>query len=187
MSNEIWFTSDLHFGHAGILKHTERGFADAATMDEAIIRNINSVVRPGDRVYHLGDFSFHRPAASAAILSRLMGEWHQINGNHDRGTFKGFASVSDYKRLKVGDQPIILHHYPIMSWHGMHRGAWHLHGHCHGNLREYCPHCKKPYIARRKDAGIDTHPNFMPYHFDEIAKFMRAIKEPTVVDHHEPR
>ena len=120
-----------------------------------------------------------------------MGDWHWLLGNHDRklpaDLAKLFASVEHYKRLKVGGQALILFHYPIMSWHGMHRGAWHLHGHCHGNLREYCHACRAPTVTRRMDVGIDTHPAYMPYHYDEIAAMLGSVGEPTAVDHHEPR
>ncbi len=56
MSN-IWFTSDTHFGHANIIRFCDRPFKDIQEMNERLIANWNAVVRPGDSVYHMGDFS----------------------------------------------------------------------------------------------------------------------------------
>ena len=38
----------------------ERPFASLAEMDDALIRRWNEVVRPGDTVWHLGDFAHRR-------------------------------------------------------------------------------------------------------------------------------
>ena len=58
-----WFTSDTHWGHAGILKesmHCRRDlvFSSVEEMDETMIANWNSVVGPKDEVWHLGDFAY---------------------------------------------------------------------------------------------------------------------------------
>src|SRR5258708_2167190 len=55
-----YYTADTHFGHQLMLSETAcaRPFADTKAMDEALIANWNAVVKPGDIVYHLGDFSF---------------------------------------------------------------------------------------------------------------------------------
>lgn len=48
MSN-VWFTSDLHFGHEKIIQYEaeHHPFTLIEEHDEAIIANINSCVRPG--------------------------------------------------------------------------------------------------------------------------------------------
>ena len=53
----VFFTSDHHFGHQNIIRHCQRPFGGAAEMDEELIRRWNERVRPGDEVYHLGDFA----------------------------------------------------------------------------------------------------------------------------------
>jgi len=51
-------------------------------MNEALIRNWNNVVSPGDTVYCLGDFSLaFRPIET--ITPRLMGNKILVPGNHD--------------------------------------------------------------------------------------------------------
>ena len=75
-----FFTADTHFGHANIIKYCNRPFKDVDEMNEAIIANWNNVVKEGDTVYHLGDFSFrgfHR------YKNRLNGNIILLQGNHD--------------------------------------------------------------------------------------------------------
>ena len=54
MSN-TFFTSDTHFCHGREFLYGPRGFTNAEEMNEAIIERWNSVVKPTDLVYHLGD------------------------------------------------------------------------------------------------------------------------------------
>ena len=39
----IWFTSDTHFGHANVLKFSERPWDDIDDMNYALIENINAL------------------------------------------------------------------------------------------------------------------------------------------------
>lgn len=80
---DIWFTSDLHMWHSNILKYNpNRSYPDVQTMNEGLIRNWNSVVKPGDIVYCLGDFSFNY--RSIELYSyRLNGKKYFVPGNHD--------------------------------------------------------------------------------------------------------
>jgi calcineurin-like phosphoesterase family protein len=71
-------------------------------------------------------------------------------------------------------QPLILMHFPILSWEGMHHGSWHLHGHCHGSL--------PPTSQKRLDVGVDTH-NLYPYSYMEVKDIMQS-KKFSPVDHH---
>lgn len=141
-----FFVSDTHFGHRNIIKLTlerpwitPRPWSSTLEMDEALIEAWNDVVKPGDQVYHLGDFSFHNPSYTVSdILSRLQGDIHLVVGNHDKRNLKNpdfvssFKSVRDLRSVKVGDQRIILCHFPLLEWDQAHRGVFHLHGHVHG-------------------------------------------------------
>jgi len=88
----IYFTSDTHFGHRKLIAggggddgRPPRPFASIDEMDEALIANWNSVVKPNDTVFHLGDVSFRRNAETRAIIHRLNGVKTLVAGNHDKG------------------------------------------------------------------------------------------------------
>ena len=70
----LYFTSDTHFHHEGIIKFCSRPFKNVEEMNEALIANWNRVVRPEDIVFHLGDFCLGGSAEWTGILERLNGK-----------------------------------------------------------------------------------------------------------------
>ncbi len=174
----VFFISDTHFGHGNVIKYSRRPFSDVKEMDEAIIDTWNNVVKPGDRVYHLGDFSFHRPEKSQRILDRLAGQKFLIRGNHDWSIdkwAKGFIWMKDLEVIKIDGQKVFLSHYAMRTWESSHHGAWNLHGHSHGSLPRLPGY-------KQADMGVDCW-GFRPVPFEEIKAQMDAI-EFSPVDHH---
>ena len=159
----VWFTSDTHFGHGGVLGLYRRPFASVAAMDAALIERWNARVAPDDTVWHLGDFAIGRtPAEMAAILDRLNGAKHLVAGNNDKPAtlaLAGWASVQPYAELALDELRLVLCHYPFRSWNGMAKGAIDLHGHSHGRL-------KRP-LPRQLDVGVDVW-DFAPIGPDDI-------------------
>lgn len=197
--DNIWFISDTHFGHKNILVFGNgRPFANIEEHDEAIIQNWNERVKPGDRVYHLGDFAMAHHEKIQKILSRLNGQKFHIRGNHDKNMrgeiLEHFVWSRDYFKLKVpdedsssptGKQEIVLCHYPMEIWDKRHYGAWHLHGHCHGNLAQ-----DKRQITRF-DMGVDCW-GFAPASYQDVKRSIRKRKqegswELDFRDHHKDR
>lgn len=181
--SEVYFTSDHHFGHSAVLGYSKRPFASVEEMDSSLITTWNAAISPKDVVYHLGDVSFHRANYTARILDALNGTIHLVRGNHDkRLASKGevarrFSSIQDYLEVNVGEQKLVLCHYPFLTWNKGHHGSWHLHGHSHGNLTA---------IANtRLDVGVDAHA-MRPWHFMEIVKAL-AGRTYQPVDHHVAR
>lgn len=179
----VWFTSDTHLGHANIIKYCKRPFANVAEMNEAIISRWNERVKKGDLVYHLGDFAFCREVTDLITFSkRLNGQKHLVAGNHDRFVKQkrddnyGFVTIQPYKKVSVGDQKIVLCHYPFKTWDGSHRGSWNLHGHSHGTM-------PRDFTAKQIDVGVDVW-GFAPISFEEVSHEMeRSVFK--AVDHHD--
>jgi calcineurin-like phosphoesterase family protein len=183
LTPNIFFTSDNHFGHKGILKHcpdTREG-ATVAEMDEIMIERWNARIPPNGTVFCIGDFTFYTNKDKIVnILERLNGQIHLIKGNHcyfidqDPALFMPyFESVQDYKRIKIDKVKIELFHYPIQEWRGAHKGDFHLFGHVHGSI----PETK----YRRMDVGIDTRPGMTPYTWKEIYETL-IVRAP--LEHH---
>jgi calcineurin-like phosphoesterase family protein len=177
-SDQIYFTSDTHFGHKAMVERFGRPFSSIDEMDEELIRRWNEVVPQNGHIFHLGDVSFRKQAETAAILARLNGVKYLIEGNHDhlnRLAYNHFQWAKDYYELKVEDtgDRLVLCHYAFQVWNRSHYGAWHLHGHSHGNLAP---------IGRRLDVGSDTH-EWRPYTFAEVAEIM-GTREFAAHDHH---
>lgn len=160
-----WFTSDTHFGHQGILGHCGRPWETVEQMDAALIKRWNEVVAPGDIVYHLGDFSFHRPQETTKVLRKLNGQIILIEGNHDK-------MKADVRNM----------FHQVTKLHEI-RGAWMLHGHSHGTLRSDCFQCGFDPDKKRLDVGVDVH-NYYPISFEEVKQIMDAKEPFTPVDHH---
>ncbi len=148
--DKIFFTSDTHFSHTNIITYCNRPFESAHEMNKVLTENWNKVVPEDGIVFHLGDFAFADNKKIAEIGSKLNGTIHFVLGNHDREKeivgSKRFKSISDLLEITVLDeevtdeyQKIIMCHYPMVSWHGSHKGWWHLYGHVHGNFNSLNP------------------------------------------------
>lgn len=175
---KLWFTSDTHFGHHGIL--FMRPWATVDAMDQALIDLWNSVVGVRDHVFHLGDFSFHKPDRTLEILGCLNGIKYLVRGNHDRNNLNTTClamfdgGVEHYHEITVGSQLIVMSHYAFRSWNGVHHGSWNLHGHSHGSLSP---------IGKQLDVGVDVGKLYRPLSYDKIAEDM-STKKFVRTDHH---
>jgi calcineurin-like phosphoesterase family protein len=161
-----FFSADHHFGHSGIVLYCNRPFTTLAEMDAYMIERWNKVVKRGDEVYYLGDFSWYPPDITRAIRFKLNGKIHFIEGNHDksaRASKATFSTYSSYYELNVNHQLIVLSHYPFQEWKNSCHESWHLHGHSHGRL--------EPKKKHRLDVGVDSF-NFTPVSLDEIIEIM---------------
>lgn len=169
MSTDIFFTSDTHFRHR-LVACDIRGFETADLHDEALITAWNERVKPGDLVYHLGDFMLP-PIETAAekLLRRLHGSIQLIRGNHDRvqsERAKGWAWVGDTKYKTVCGHKVFMSHYSHRVWRSSHYGSLHVYGHSHGNL---------PGLGRSMDVGVDTRANLEPWHAEEVIALLSAV------------
>lgn len=139
MSN-IWVVSDTHFNHANILEFTGedgkcfRKFKDLDHMNETMIENWNRVVKPQDKVYHLGDVYFGNQQDAEKILSRLNGKKRLIVGNHDVIYGKGNVLQKHFQKLHMWrlfkEFNMLLSHVPIHET-SFRKVEYNVHGHIH--------------------------------------------------------
>ena len=159
----IFFTSDTHFGHAGIIEWLGRPFADVKSMDDGMVAIWNAVVSPRDTVWHLGDFALGPRGTAARVFRRLNGSIHLVKGNHDGDdVVKGcaWASVHNMASQRVDGVKLTLSHYPMLSWPGSSHNrdgrvaSIQCHGHVHGTpANSRLPHAD----PCRVDVGVDMH------------------------------
>lgn len=81
-SRKVWFTSDSHFNHFGVIAHCARPFTTSAEMNAALIDGWNSTVGADDIVIHLGDFSL-ATKITEKYTPLLNGHKWLVPGNHD--------------------------------------------------------------------------------------------------------
>jgi calcineurin-like phosphoesterase family protein len=143
-------------------------------MNEAIIHNFNTRLRPGDVLYILGDFTLGSRLVRVAQLFNTIKckDIRIIPGNHDREWLKKYSNflekdesdpnitiLKDIETLKYKDYTFTLCHYPIERWYQCHRdNSLHLHGHTHNTAR---------VIPKRWDVGVDAN-NFQLVSIEEV-------------------
>ena len=161
-----FFTSDTHFYHENIIKYCDRPFNSVYEMNEFIIEKWNKIVKVGDTVYHLGDFAFCRPNQLIELLNRLNGNIRLVYGNHDKEIKNKKGLQSHFEWCKMyhtinGAIPIILFHYPMLSWDRQAHNSIHLFGHVHNT----------PFNVdlpkNMFNVGVDVN-GFAPVHIDSI-------------------
>jgi calcineurin-like phosphoesterase family protein len=79
-----FFTSDTHFGHANIIRLSQRPFDSVEEMNEAIISNFNEQAGPEDIIHHMGDACMGKLDLSLPLISRINAHVILHVGNHDR-------------------------------------------------------------------------------------------------------
>ncbi len=156
----IYFTSDLHLGHRGVLHFQNRPFADVEEMNRVLIDNINARVNKNDMLYILGDVA-HRCHVDEVnqMIAKMNGKKILIKGNHDKKYDESlFEGVYDFLEINLEGHSISLMHYPMVEWPKSRHGSIHLHGHQH-NSPEYNVKQRDQGILRY-DVGVDANAYF---------------------------
>lgn len=139
--DKIFFIGDTHFFHEKIIifEPNLRPFKTIQEHNEELIKRWNSVIRPDDMVYHLGDVCFGN-IENLDILHFLHGRKQLIMGNHDRYPtetyLKYFEKLHGILPFKGG----VLSHSPLHSDSIQHRWKFNIHGHFHSKNVVMNPH-----------------------------------------------
>lgn len=140
--SKIFYTSDLHLGHANVIKYDGRPFESVDEMDEALIDNWNSVVGRCDTVYVLGDLVWGSTDRWREYIPKLNGYKYLIKGNHDLKEFptdvrRMFYGIYDYKEITDEGRRVIMSHYCMPFYRADYNpNIYHLYGHMHNTDEE---------------------------------------------------
>ena len=176
MSN-LFFISDLHFGHYNILQMSPSRAVLGATLEEqhvSLIDRWNSVVRKKDTVWVLGDVAMSS-WAYRATLPQLNGYKKLVRGNHDvlaeteyRRDFRkifGAVNMELFPSCRV-----VLTHIPIHPQEMEFRWRFNVHGHIHEKhvLMGYADNERKSNPDLRYINVSCEQTNFYPLALEEL-------------------
>jgi calcineurin-like phosphoesterase family protein len=144
MMSDIWVLSDTHFSHANILKFTDRHsgkpvrpFHSVQDMNEIMMENWNSVVKPVDKVYHLGDVFFGSKEDFKVLWPKLNGRKRLIVGNHDDVKFLSSGAFFEKVMLWRKFEHLLFTHVPVhpstLQESRFDKQMINVHGHIHQN------------------------------------------------------
>ena len=160
---KTYLIADTHFGHEAVIRYESRPFPNSNDMDSALIGNWNRKVSSHDKIFVLGDFSFHNAENTKAIVKKLRGYKILVMGNHDTGHSAkwwleaGFDEVCKY--------PIILDEFWILSHEPLYVNAHmpyaNIFGHVH-NRPEFKDLSQQTFCVSVERIG------YAPIDFEEV-------------------
>lgn len=174
------YISDLHFGHANVIKFDQRPFTDVDEMDRCMIELWNARVSSDDDVFIVGDFCHRAGKTPDWYLRQLKGHKHLIVGNHDKVTIdcenaaKYIESVDKMLYVPDGDKHICLCHFPIADWNKARHGSWHIYGHIHSDVGDVYQFMQERERALNAAACIN---NYTPASFNELVRNNDSFRE----------
>lgn len=206
MSNElkkIFFTSDLHIGHANVIKFDNRPFRDLNHMHTVLANNYNSTVPENGICYFLGDAGMCKAEELSQYLKRLNKSTKVlILGNHDRNTHsmysQGFDVVMNAAVFYIGDKRISMSHCPLPgifreevegmkgakegeNWHGEHKNQMFtsqdltVDFHLHGHIHSDGK-VKLRSTDRQYDVGVRAN-GYKPVSISQIESWITLNKK----------
>lgn len=200
----IWFTSDLHYGHGKSFIIDPRKYKTLTEAMDDTRHKWKQYVSPQDIVINLGDQIVGAGPNTTQYVHDLLAlpcaHQYFLFGNHNAGMYDlytesmksaghdtyeyeifpwslstyPFTFLKDLTEIIIDHTHVVLCHYPIASWNHVSKGAYMLHGHCHGNLKD-------DKTLKRLDIGWDWKNR--PVEWAEIVRELEPRKM-VPVDHH---
>lgn len=169
--------SDTHFSHRNSWEKFKlpngeplRPFSSNEEMDETMVERWNSVVKPHDHVYHLGDVAIHKRGLD--FIRRLNGHKRLIRGNHDihSDTLYREVGFEQIHGVRVFVDQWILSHIPLHPDCVTERFRVNIHGHLHSNrvMKQQINGIGPLVIDPRYISACVELNDYTPISFDEI-------------------
>jgi calcineurin-like phosphoesterase family protein len=132
-------------------------------MDAHLVERWNSVVKPQDKVYHLGDVAMRRK--NIITISLCNGHKRLVRGNHDifptKDYLKYFEEIYAFRKI----ENLVFTHIPIHPESLRHDWV-NVHGHVHNNVERL--HFGPRYL------NVSTEvTNYTPLHIDEVVRLAK--------------
>jgi calcineurin-like phosphoesterase family protein len=210
----IFFTSDLHIGHANVIKFSNRPFKDLDDMHNKLVKNYNAIVPEHGVCYFLGDIGLCKSEIIREVIGRMNGTKILILGNHDKGVNAmynmGFDVVLYGATLQIANQRVTLSHCPLLGvfrertdlmehgnpgecWHGelnpkRRRFSTHDNGqlHLHGHIHSPNGGKSAKIEGRQFDVGVDAN-DYRPVSISAIESWISRMSLPKLTGGQEPK
>lgn len=180
MNYNIFFTADMHFGHENMISFVDyngqkiRPFNTCQECDELMIENWNSMVRPQDKIYVLGDVCFNKNLGDK-IMPRLNGKKCLIRGNHDNFKLSWYALWFYDVRGCHNLENYLLTHIPV-HLDSKARFKMNIHGHLHRNIVYKNENEIKVPDVWYRNVCMDYN-NYKPVSFEQIQHEFSVYKQ----------
>jgi calcineurin-like phosphoesterase family protein len=203
--HDVLFWGCMHYGHDPKWDNPIwklRGYNSSFEHDEGLIQNWNKKANASTIGFLLGDTIFGHNADERllSLFRRLdFKELYVLPGNHQAGykqlletvqdnillpgasEYKKVHFVPNYLEAVVNGQAIVMCHYPILSFNGMAKGAYHIYAHVHGNLGRSELGRLYQNTGLTYEVSVENCPS--PITFGELRAEMRK-KVQSTPDHH---
>jgi calcineurin-like phosphoesterase family protein len=207
--HNVLFWGCMHYGHDP--KWDEpiwktRGYNSSREHDEGLIDNWNKKANKDTIGFLLGDTIFGHMADERLmeLFRRLEFKvLYVLPGNHqagykqlleksenntlymsnfwDHNDQREIIFVPNYIETIVNGQAIVMSHYPILSWNGAGKGAYHIFAHVHNNLNR--SEIGRLYLKTGLNYEVSVENCPSPITFGELRAEMRK-KTQSTPDHH---
>lgn len=166
------------------------GPGDIDTMNRGLLEVWNDTVKPGDKVFHQGDFAMGQIDKTLGFVSRLLGDITLTLGNHDRPHPSysktdekrliwmdryyeaGFDAIQMGTTLEIGGQRVLVNHFPYEGdsegedrypqYRLQDEGKVLIHGHIHDMWQ---------VKGRQINTGFDAWGRLL--HWDEVVELVK--------------
>lgn len=204
--NKHYWVSDLHSYHDPKTWNSPiwemRGYSNAQECAEHQIQQINERVGENDILWNLGDnFLNSTDGQCKGWLSAIKCQnIKYLFGNHESNMYRLYKEeiktqygiddveiyplkmgnvefLGNHQEIYIGDQGIVMNHFPLRIWHKDSRGAWMISGHSHLQDKGRRPDAE---YQKGVDAGWDHKRDV--WNFSEMEDIM-STKSIQILDH----
>lgn len=174
----VWLLSDLHIGHANIIRYTDRPHVNVDSMNADLLNALDAIP-DDDWLMVLGDVSMGLPGSADSFLARLPTRSALVFGNHDIQRGNGcrkirddlqaaFSARAEAWAVETPGRRLLFTHYPIPPAL-LPADVINLHGHTH-NL--------PPLSPRHRNVCVE-HTGYRPLCLADAIRIQPSVPSPS--------